>query len=207
MREQSNETCGPGRPREFDKAEALSRIMEVFWEQGYEGTGLTDLLQATGLAKASLYAAFGNKNAMYEQALVHYERLVVDKAVQVLKNEATPAWDRLNNFLSAPIIAMDREGDRRGCFLCNAAADRATRDDDTAAMIRRGYDKLLDGLSVVIRQLDHDRTDQLAPLALATYSGLRIMARAGVETQMLEQSRNACLVALNPERIPQANCA
>nr|ADU56024.1 hypothetical protein CA37-1 [uncultured organism CA37] len=61
-----------GRPRGFDVDEALERAMRVFWEQGYEGASLADLTSAMGIAKTSMYAAFGNKEQLFRKALQRY---------------------------------------------------------------------------------------------------------------------------------------
>ena len=61
-----------GRPREFDPAEALNRAMQVFWEKGYEGASLTDLTEAMGINRPSLYAAFGNKESLFKKVLDNY---------------------------------------------------------------------------------------------------------------------------------------
>jgi AcrR family transcriptional regulator len=61
-----------GRPRQFAEDEALEAAMKVFWQQGYEGASLSDLTRATGLSRPSLYAAFGNKEALFRTALDHY---------------------------------------------------------------------------------------------------------------------------------------
>ena len=61
-----------GRPREFDPDVALERALTVFWRQGYEGTSLDDLTAAMGISRPSLYSAFGNKQALFEQALDRY---------------------------------------------------------------------------------------------------------------------------------------
>ncbi|MET9558336.1 TetR/AcrR family transcriptional regulator [Streptomyces sp. NPDC006645] len=61
-----------GRPREFDIDKALDRALRVFWEQGYEGASLTDLTDAMGITKPSLYAAFGNKEQLFSKALQRY---------------------------------------------------------------------------------------------------------------------------------------
>ncbi|MDQ2080398.1 TetR/AcrR family transcriptional regulator [Xanthobacteraceae bacterium Astr-EGSB] len=62
-----------GRPREFDAELALERAMELFWRQGYEGTSLADLTDALGITRPSLYAAFGNKEALFRRVLERYE--------------------------------------------------------------------------------------------------------------------------------------
>ena len=61
-----------GRPRAFDVDEALDRALEVFWRQGYEGTALSDLTAAMGINRPSLYATFGNKEALFRQVLDRY---------------------------------------------------------------------------------------------------------------------------------------
>ena len=62
-----------GRPREFDIDEALAAALRVFWTRGYEGASLSELTEAMGITKPSLYAAFGNKEALFRKALDLYE--------------------------------------------------------------------------------------------------------------------------------------
>jgi AcrR family transcriptional regulator len=61
-----------GRPREFDTDDALDRALEVFWRKGYEGASLAELTEAMGINRPSLYAAFGNKEALFRRALDRY---------------------------------------------------------------------------------------------------------------------------------------
>ena len=63
-----------GRPREFCVDEALAQALRVFWEKGYEGASLTDLTEAMGITRPSLYAAFGNKESLFRKALDLYEQ-------------------------------------------------------------------------------------------------------------------------------------
>jgi AcrR family transcriptional regulator len=63
-----------GRPREFDVEVALAAALRVFWQQGYEGASMAELTAAMGITKPSLYAAFGNKEALFRKALDLYER-------------------------------------------------------------------------------------------------------------------------------------
>jgi len=66
-------TATRGRPREFDTDEALAAALQVFWSKGYDAASLTDLTEAMGITRPSLYAAFGNKEALFKQALDLYE--------------------------------------------------------------------------------------------------------------------------------------
>src|SRR5271155_6014416 len=61
-----------GRPRSFDIDSALDRALQVFWRKGYEGASLSDLTKAVGVNRPSLYAAFGDKKALFRKALDRY---------------------------------------------------------------------------------------------------------------------------------------
>jgi len=189
-----------GRPREFDEGQVLTNIMSAFWENGYEGTSLAQITKATGLQKGSLYKAFTDKHDMYVKALAHYEKNVVDGTIKSLLSCTTSPYDRIKAFLSAPINASWNKNDWRGCFLCNASADYAAHDDDTRALVVRGYGKLERTLMMPIAEIHphwtHDKIEQTARLCLTTYAGLRVMSRAAVERKHLEGARDAYLAML-----------
>lgn len=62
-----------GRPRAFDRQSALAQATRLFWQKGYEATSISDLTKALGIGAPSLYAAFGSKEALYAEALRHYQ--------------------------------------------------------------------------------------------------------------------------------------
>ena len=61
-----------GRPVAFDQEQALDNALHVFWLHGYEGTSMSELVEVMGINKPSIYAAFGNKEALFQKALEKY---------------------------------------------------------------------------------------------------------------------------------------
>ncbi len=70
--EQSTPTRAVGRPRAFDTKRALDQAVLLFWRKGFLGTSITDLTEAMGISRPSLYSAFGNKESLLFQALERY---------------------------------------------------------------------------------------------------------------------------------------
>src|SRR5882724_13552824 len=108
-----------GRPRSFDPNKALDRAMRLFWRKGYEGTSLSDLTKAMGISRPSLYAAFGDKEALFRKAL---ERYAEGPACHVREsvNEATARKVVARLFADTiELIAGTRKP--RGCFLVQSA--------------------------------------------------------------------------------------
>jgi AcrR family transcriptional regulator len=105
-------SVGRGRPREFNEADALCAAMLVFWRKGYEGASLTDLTDAMGITRPSLYAAFGNKESLFRQALNLYER---EKLSYVAESLGAPtargvAERLLRSALQRQVSACDPHG-------------------------------------------------------------------------------------------------
>lgn len=108
-----------GRPRAFDTEKALDRALKVFWAKGYEGASLSDLTEAMGINRPSLYAAFGNKEELF--------RKVVDRYIQGPTNYITAALKAPTAREVAERIlrgAIEQLSDRRmpaGCLLVQSA--------------------------------------------------------------------------------------
>ena len=81
-----------GRPRGFDEDAALDAAMRLFWQQGYEATGVADLTKAMGITTPSLYTAFGNKDELFRRAV---DRYVSGPAAP--PGRSVPATDRPRN--------------------------------------------------------------------------------------------------------------
>jgi TetR/AcrR family transcriptional repressor of nem operon len=128
------------RPREFDADEALERATRLFWTKGFEQTSLDELCAATGLGRSSLYAAFGDKRALYLRALGRYEERSAARITAALADK--PIREGLAAFLGALIDDIVAGPGRRGCFIGNCAAELARLDRTAAVQVRASLERI-----------------------------------------------------------------
>jgi AcrR family transcriptional regulator len=110
-----------GRPRSFDRQEALCAALRVFRERGYEGTSVADLQEALGgLSAPSLYAAFGSKEDLFMEAVELYTGRIRAAAERALA-EAPSTKAKLEALLRSAVVATTERGEPRGCLLVQGA--------------------------------------------------------------------------------------
>jgi TetR/AcrR family transcriptional regulator, transcriptional repressor for nem operon len=175
------------RTREFDPDEALEAASKLFWEKGYEATSIDDLVNATGVNRASLYATFGGKPVLFRKVLEHFGD---QSALALLRmaGDRTGGIDKIRAVLEG--IARETCEEPRGCLLVNASAELAVRDPEMRAAAKRSREQLEAFFAGCLRQAR--RQGELAPRrnikALArflanTVLGLRIVAKSEPERQ------------------------
>lgn len=119
-----------GRPRAFDRDEALRRAMEVFWEHGYEATSMSHLTAAMGISSPSLYAAFGSKEELFREAVAYYNDTLGATAAAELRERPT-ARDAISAVLRHHAVVFCDPDNPRGCMIVLAAT---TSGDDTRSV-------------------------------------------------------------------------
>jgi AcrR family transcriptional regulator len=179
-----------GRPREFDQDAALSRIQEAFWARGYEGTSMADLVQATGLASARLYAAFGSKEAMFRAAVERYERLEGGFADRALAEEPT-AREAVERMLREA-VALYSGPEPRGCMVVSAATNCSAENDAVRAWLEQHRKRRTASITARLRsavaagELSRDIDVQaVGDVFAAILNGLSVQARDGVPRRRL----------------------
>lgn len=177
------------RPREFDIDQALDRAMGVFWQKGYEGASLQDLLSAMKIARGSLYKAFDDKHSIYLATLDRYDQTEVEAGIAFLTDPG--AGDGLAK-IRTMLEGAKSDKVRRGCFMCNAAIDRASLDTEVEAKVSAMLHRLQDAIVAALKQSRRGsrwsagRRTAMAASVLNTYMGLRVLARAGYSAKALQ---------------------
>jgi len=139
-----------GRPREFDEHAVLETAMDVFWEQGYEATGIAELSERCGIGRQSMYNTFGDKKTLFDKALQLYEREQVGRVVALLEKPGSPLGN-VNALLDVWETGWASE-DGRGCLMVNTMAELGDRDAETSSRLERMVQTIEDGLFGTLRR-------------------------------------------------------
>ncbi len=112
-----------GRPRNYDSAVALDKIMAQFWRKGYAATSIDELAAETAMKKPSLYAAFGNKERLYQLAMNRFGEIAQQhySAALAPHSEGEPLYLRLSRYLQATVTLYTGEKGLPGCMVLSTA--------------------------------------------------------------------------------------
>ncbi|MFD7001368.1 TetR/AcrR family transcriptional regulator [Streptomyces mirabilis] len=192
-----------GRPRSFDADEALERAMRVFWGQGYEGASLTDLTNAMGITRTSMYAAFGNKEDLFRKALERYTEGPASYGARALQEPT--ARQVAAAFLNGSVRATTRPGCPTGCLGVQgalAAGDPGSNARDALIAWRNEHISLLrDRFRQAVDEgdLPPDADPELLARYLMTVAnGIAVQAAGGTARDELQQVADMALRSWPP---------
>ncbi|MEW8627944.1 MAG: TetR/AcrR family transcriptional regulator [Candidatus Thiodiazotropha sp.] len=113
-----------GRKRSFDKSEALDKAMRLFWENGYSGTSVSDLTEQLGINKPSLYAAFGNKEKLFQSALERYMACYAAPLLeQLTMADEKPLAERIRRYMNNIIELVSDTASPKGCLFVKSSCE------------------------------------------------------------------------------------
>ncbi len=182
-----------GRPKAYEPEHALAQVTDAFWLAGFSATSLDDLSAATGMNRPSLYAAFGDKRALYLKTLELYVERGRRGIEAALAGEGSAADALRRVYERALSLYLPHEARARGCFLIGTAATEASSDGDVKRVLAEGlreFDRAFEArLSRARSEGELDaRADpaSLAKIASAVLHTLAIRSRAGDSRASLE---------------------
>jgi TetR/AcrR family transcriptional regulator, copper-responsive repressor len=188
---QNTEAKKRGRPRAYDPEVALDRATAAFWEAGYAAASLDALSAATGMNRPSLYAAFGDKAALYQTALERYQQAARATMRQALGAPGT-LRESLQRFYAAGLDTYLSDGPR-GCFLIGSGLSQAMADPAIRETVAAGIHELDAGLTrrLSLARQAGELPASADPAALARVvsgmlNALAVRARLGESREQLE---------------------
>jgi TetR/AcrR family transcriptional repressor of nem operon len=189
-----------GRLRSFDPDNVLDRAMHAFWARGFEATSIEDLVACTGINRASLYGAFGDKRDLFLKALQLYVQTgpIIELDPSARKGGVRAA---LQAYIDQVLDLMS-DGRNRGCFITNTVAEFGSQDADILAQTRialagveNAFDRLLrwgQQTGEVPAQAD---ARARARLLLAAIQGLQVISKVNPDARALRQIADQAIAA------------
>jgi AcrR family transcriptional regulator len=181
-----------GRPRNFDRTDALIAAMELFWEQGYEGTSMNDLTAAMGIGVKSLYSTFGSKEQLFREAVDYYNDPQRAPTTRALQDQPT-VRQAVEATLRDNARLYTAESTPRGCMVVLAGITYTPSDapirDLLADLRDRDRQTLRERLerAIIDGELpSHVDGQALTGFVITILHGLSIQARDGASTGDLE---------------------
>ncbi len=192
------------RKREFDEEYVLQQVMNLFWHKGYEATSMSDLTAVTGLQKPSLYAAFGDKQALFEAALRRYNHQHAQRIDRLLQQDTTArqSFERLFDYVTQ---SDDQHQIEYGCFCINTMVELAPH-DERFAVLTREHQMYLSALftrrlerAIVEKELNPDYDAQAHAQTLVTgILGLTVMLKTNPDPMFIHATTTVLLSSLIP---------
>jgi TetR/AcrR family transcriptional regulator, transcriptional repressor for nem operon len=189
------------RTKEFEPEKALEAAVNVFWRLGYEHASLDALMTEMGIARQSLYNTFGDKRALYLEALKHYR-----DGNHAMMRELFSGKKSVKEGFSKLLFDLSRESreeHERGCLLLSANLELGTQDQEVATLLRQNQKTIegifADALKRGQAQGEISTKQEAAALAgffIATIQGMRALARLNHDRKALENIARIALASL-----------
>ncbi len=184
--------CKMGRPREFSEDQALNAAMRVFWEKSYEGATLTDLTNAMGINRSSLYSSFGDKQELYRRVLDRYASGPASFMHYAL--QAATAREVVAKIFEGAVKALSDPHNPRGCLTVQGAlacgSESRSVQMETVEFRRRAEDRLVHRLRRAQKQGDLRRDSdpaEIAKFVVTVVNGLSVQAANGASSKEMKR--------------------
>ncbi|MFG1296516.1 MULTISPECIES: TetR/AcrR family transcriptional regulator [Xanthobacter] len=190
--------------RQFDEAKLLATVLDVFWRKGWQATSMSDLAEASGVQRGSLYNAYGGKEALFLLAFESYaQRFLADVRTAI---DAPSAAVALNRFFDVAIANMTAGHPPRGCLTTKMVAESEAAGELVQARLRQ----LLNDLRTIMQSalaIDQIRAglklspEETAEILVTFTRGLAIMEALYHSSDQLRSTSNSLARALLSTRI------
>ena len=158
-----------GRPRKAEPEVALAAAMSAFWKKGYEATSMSDLTEATGLHKASLYQIFGDKHQLFVSAL----KLYFNKIAKAQKDSRNGEEDPIKAIKASVNSTIDQCAEGKGCLAVNSLIEVAPFDAEIDRILKQFRQRLDNHLAKLV---DEAKNKKLVAESIDTKESVRLIS-------------------------------
>jgi len=183
-----------GRPRKVDPASVLDAIMMTFWKHGYLDTTMTHLTTATKMAKPGLYAAFGDKEALYQTAIEHYKTQVANPMLLDIQHSEDDTKTTFTRYLERVASTVLNPLGPKGCLIANSLIQCPAMSDDLMKMSKQiNEDRrqaFLNRLKAAQQQGElspESNTEAISHFLAAQVISVTALAKSGTSKDTLDQ--------------------
>lgn len=177
----------------FEESDVVEQAMQVFWEKGYAATSVSDITDATGIKRGSLYHAFGSKHDLFVQTLLKYGGERRTNKLRLLESIDDPR-EAIEMFFDSLVKATVDDPNRKGCLLFNTALEYSSHDDDVRRIVSKGVNEVITFFEGRIKQgkelgtIPHSvDTSSTAKALIALVVGIRVLGRGAFGKKALRQ--------------------
>lgn len=181
----------PGRPLSFDREEALEKAMVQFWRTGFETTSIAVLTRAMNITPPSLYAAFGDKETLFLEAVRRYTTPGDQTAAEAIRN-APSAKEAALQLLEVSARWFTQPGLPAGCLVASAASTGSETSREVRSVLKQVRREMQDALEERVQRDKHEgklpataNAGTLAAMTMAMVQGLSTLARDGAAREEL----------------------
>lgn len=190
------------RTKDFDESEVLKKAICIFWDKGYNGTSMQDLVDGLGISRSSLYDTFGDKQKLYLKALEGYQQQN-NQQFDCLVNKAPDAKIAIKHVLELIVDNLLGDMQRKGCFMVNAGIELASHDEQVNALLCRNEKQMEEFFFTVIKQgqekgeISTQQTAQaLARFLNNTVKGMQVSVKSTTDRKFFEDIVQTAITVL-----------
>lgn len=182
------------RTKDFDEADVLAKAIHLFWQKGYNGTSMQDLVDTLGISRSSLYDTFGDKRKLYLKALESYKQAETANRAKIF-DKSIPARTAIRQLLDLITLEQIRDKQHKGCFLVNSTVETAPNDKEVNKILCENDREIENALHEVIQRGQHSgeissRRDAraLARFIFNNIIGMRVSGKLATDKSIFEDT-------------------
>ena len=176
----------------FDREEVIERVTQLFWQKGYNGTSMQDLVDITGLNRSSIYNSFGDKFSLFEESLRHYQKKQQELMQAHFSSGQSPKTSIISFFegMRDEVIQSKSE---KGCFITNCTVELGNSESKVHDFLSENQESMVNMFTTLIKKAQEigeiDPSKDARQVALYLFSnlhGLRLISILNPETSDIE---------------------